>query len=109
MGPSPRWHHSRLQPHIRERTLARCHASRRRKPRARAKTEVRHLPRVGDRVIPEGCQSIYEVSRISLDVATVDLCLEHTDLELFRAPTASLNFVKWEQARRSPAVSGISF
>jgi hypothetical protein len=60
---------------------------------ARAKPEAPRLPRVGDRVIPEGSQSIYEITRISLDGATVDLCLERTNLERFRVPVATLKFV----------------
>jgi hypothetical protein len=51
------------------------------------KAPARDLPdtprslQVGDHVIPQGSSSIYEITCVSLEGATVELCLRGTNLE----------------------------
>jgi hypothetical protein len=44
--------------------------------------------------MPEGSSSVYEITRVGHDRATVDICLERTNLERFRVPVSSLKFLK---------------
>jgi hypothetical protein len=60
---------------------------------AHALPDTPRILRVGDRVMPEGSSSVYEITRVSPDGATVDICLERTNLERFRVPVSSLKFV----------------
>ncbi len=62
--------------------------------KALARVTTPRIPRVGDRVIPEGSSSVYEITRVSRDGRQVDLCLRGTDLERFRVPVDHLRFVK---------------
>ena len=41
-----------------------------------------------------GSTSIYEITRVSYDGATVDIRLIHTNIERFRVPASILNFVQ---------------
>ena len=60
---------------------------------ARAKPEVPRIPRVRDLVVPEGSTAIYEITRVSRDGATIDICLLYTNLERFRVPVSTLKAV----------------
>jgi hypothetical protein len=60
---------------------------------ARALPETPRILRVGDHVIPEGSTSVYEVTRVSHDGRSADLCLRGTNLERFRVPVATLKVV----------------
>jgi hypothetical protein len=48
---------------------------------------------VGARVILDGSDSVYEITRVSSDGTQVDICLRGTNLERFRVPVAGLKFV----------------
>jgi len=48
---------------------------------------------VGDRVMPEASSSVYEITRVSRDGATADICFERTNLERLREPECSLKFL----------------
>ena len=60
---------------------------------ARALPETPRILCVSDRVIPEGSTSVYEVTRISGDARSADLCLRGTNFERFRVSVASLKII----------------
>ena len=63
----------------------------RKKPPAKAPAEPALY--VGARVISDGSDLVYEITRVSSDGRQVDICLRGTTLECFRVPVASLTFV----------------
>ena len=61
--------------------------------KAEGKSKPRLL-RVGDRVIPQGSESVYYVTRVNTDGTQADICLQKTEFERFRVPTSEPTFVK---------------